>query len=91
MSEPESGFEPVLERWATDDDLWIRRSALLAHLRPPRAERGDFEQFMRFADTMLDEREFLLPTRPSAGCYATPRRSVLTWCSTGLYREVITP
>ena len=28
---------PVLDRWATDPDFWIRRSSLLAELRPLRA------------------------------------------------------
>ena len=30
LSEQDPGFDPVLERWAHDDDFWIRRSALLA-------------------------------------------------------------
>lgn len=48
-----------LDRWATDDDFWVRRSALLAHLRRLRAgdELGDFG---RYADAMLDEREFFI-------------------------------
>ena len=46
-----------LDRWAVDDDFWIRRSALLALLIALRQGRGDFE---RFADAMLDEREFFI-------------------------------
>jgi 3-methyladenine DNA glycosylase AlkD len=52
---------PTLDRWATDDDFWIRRSALLALLVPLR--RGDptnFDRFGRYADTMLGEREFFI-------------------------------
>jgi 3-methyladenine DNA glycosylase AlkD len=60
LSERDSGFDPVLERWATDDDFWVRRSALLAHLRPLREGRGDFERFTRFADEMLGEKEFFI-------------------------------
>ncbi len=51
----------TLDRWATDDDFWIRRSALLALLVPLR--RGDPAQFGRFAayaDAMLAEREFFI-------------------------------
>ncbi|UVI35613.1 DNA alkylation repair protein [Brevibacterium spongiae] len=60
LSEQDSGFDPVLERWAEDADFWIRRSALLAHLVPLRQGRGDFERFSRFADEMLEEKEFLI-------------------------------
>ncbi|GAA1863029.1 DNA alkylation repair protein [Brevibacterium marinum] len=60
LSELDAGFDPVLERWAGDDDLWIRRSALLAHLRPLREGRGDFDRFARFADAMLEEKEFFI-------------------------------
>ena len=54
--------EPVatatLDRWAADGDVWVRRSALLAHVRALRAGGGDWERFARYADAMLDEREF---------------------------------
>ena len=52
--------EPTLDRWAGDQDFWIRRSALLALLRPLRRGGGDFERFARYADAMLDEREFFI-------------------------------
>jgi 3-methyladenine DNA glycosylase AlkD len=51
----------TLDRWSTDDDFWIRRSALLALLVPLR--RGDpahFERFAGYADAMLAEREFFI-------------------------------
>lgn len=51
------GAADELDRWATDDDVWLRRSALLALLVPLRAGRGDVERFGRYADAMLDERE----------------------------------
>ena len=50
----------TLDRWATDDDFWIRRSALLALLRPLRRGAGDFGRFGRYADGMLAEREFFI-------------------------------
>jgi 3-methyladenine DNA glycosylase AlkD len=50
----------TLDRWAEDDDFWLRRSALLAHLLPLREGRGDFERFSRYADAMLEEREFFI-------------------------------
>jgi 3-methyladenine DNA glycosylase AlkD len=49
-----------LDRWARDPDFWIRRSAMLALLMPLRRGGGDFERFSRYADAMLDEREFFI-------------------------------
>ena len=50
----------ALDRWACDDDFWLRRSAILALLRSLRAGGGDFERFGRYADSMLDEKEFFV-------------------------------
>lgn len=52
--------DAVLDRWAGDDDFWIRRSSLLAHLLALRVGEGDFERFARYAETMLEEREFFI-------------------------------
>ena len=49
-----------LDRWAADGDFWIRRSAMLALLRDLRAGKGDPERFFRYADAMLEEREFFI-------------------------------
>jgi 3-methyladenine DNA glycosylase AlkD len=49
----------TLDRWATDDDFWVRRSALLAHLVELKSGVG-FERFARYADAMLEEREFFI-------------------------------
>jgi 3-methyladenine DNA glycosylase AlkD len=49
-----------LDRWACDPDFWVRRSAMLALLVPLRRGGGDFERFSRYADAMLDEREFFI-------------------------------
>ncbi|HYG67908.1 MAG TPA: DNA alkylation repair protein [Anaeromyxobacteraceae bacterium] len=51
---------PTLDRWALDEDFWIRRSALLAELVPLREGRGDFDRFGRHADAMLGETEFFV-------------------------------
>lgn len=58
--EQDPRFGPVLDRWATDGDFWIRRSALLALLVSLRRGAGDFERFGHYADAMLDEREFFI-------------------------------
>lgn len=60
LCDDDPGFDPVLERWAIDEDFWVRRSALLAHLRPLRAGGGDFARFTRCADAMLEEKEFFI-------------------------------
>ena len=51
----------TLDRWAADDNFWIRRSAMLSLLVPLR--RGDpkhFDRFAGYAGAMLDEREFFI-------------------------------
>jgi 3-methyladenine DNA glycosylase AlkD len=50
----------VLDRWAADEDFWVRRAALLSLLRPLRRGEGDFGRFARYADMMLAEREFFI-------------------------------
>ena len=50
----------TLDRWARDDDFWVRRASMLALLRPIRRGGGDFERFGRYADGMLDETEFFI-------------------------------
>jgi len=55
-----AGLVDDLDRWSVDDDFWIRRAALLALLPQLRRGAGDFERFGRYADRMLDEREFFI-------------------------------
>ena len=50
---------PVLDRWSTDPDFWIRRASLLAELQPLR-KGADLAAFLRRADGMLDEKEFFI-------------------------------
>ncbi len=49
----------VLDRWSSDDDFWIRRSSLLAWLRPLR-HGAPLDRFLGYADGMLDEKEFFI-------------------------------
>lgn len=51
---------PVLDRWARDDDFWIRRAALLALLLPMRRGDGDWARFTRYAGALADDREFFV-------------------------------
>ena len=53
------GVSPILDRWAADDDFWIRRASLLAELGPIR-QGGTMERFFLRADPMLDDREFFI-------------------------------
>jgi 3-methyladenine DNA glycosylase AlkD len=55
-----SSLTEMLDRWAVDGDFWLRRSALLALLKPLRRGEGDFDRFGRYADQMLTEREFFI-------------------------------
>ena len=50
---------PKLDRWAKDSDFWVRRSALLSQIKPLRAG-APFARFGRYADAMLDEKEFFI-------------------------------
>lgn len=45
--------ETVLDRWAREDDVWLRRAAVLSPLRALRAGGGDWARFTRRAGTML--------------------------------------
>jgi 3-methyladenine DNA glycosylase AlkD len=58
-SDPES-TTPILERWSTDDDFWLRRASMLAQLPALRASAGDFELFALFAARMVEEKEFFI-------------------------------
>jgi 3-methyladenine DNA glycosylase AlkD len=60
LVESDPPLAATLDRWAADDDFWIRRSALLALLPGLRRGAGDFDRFARYADGMLDEKEFFI-------------------------------
>ncbi len=49
----------LLDGWVEDPDFWVRRAALLSQLEP--LKRGaSFDRFDRYADALLDEREFFI-------------------------------
>jgi 3-methyladenine DNA glycosylase AlkD len=51
----------TLDRWAADDDFWLRRSAMLALLVPlRRGDVGNWARFGGYADAMLGDREFFI-------------------------------
>lgn len=49
-----------LDRWSIDSDFWLRRAAMLALLPALRRGEGDFNRFARYADAMLDDRQFFI-------------------------------
>lgn len=49
-----------LDRWARDDDFWVRRAAMLALLPGLRTGEGDWEGFVGFAVPMLEDKEFFI-------------------------------
>jgi 3-methyladenine DNA glycosylase AlkD len=53
------GVSAVMDRWAIDDDFWIRRASLLAELWPIR-DGAPLDRFLARADGMLDEKEFFI-------------------------------
>jgi 3-methyladenine DNA glycosylase AlkD len=52
--------EAALDVWLTDESFWMRRVVLLTHLIPLRDGRGDWERFTRYAEALLDDREFFV-------------------------------
>jgi 3-methyladenine DNA glycosylase AlkD len=50
----------TLVRWATDDALWIRRTAMLALMKRAGTHRDDFDLFAQFAAQMIEEQEFFI-------------------------------
>lgn len=56
-----NGARALLDRWAADEDPWLRRTVLLRFLLPlRRGEHGAFPPFAVYADEMLEEREFFI-------------------------------
>lgn len=54
------GTTGILDTWSTDDSFWLRRASMLALLRSLRVDDEQWPRFCRYADTMLDEREFFI-------------------------------
>jgi 3-methyladenine DNA glycosylase AlkD len=57
MRHPEAAEQ--LDAWADDEDFWVRRAALLSQIEPLK-HGADFARFGRYADAMLEEREFFI-------------------------------
>ncbi|WP_052669006.1 DNA alkylation repair protein [Nitriliruptor alkaliphilus] len=59
----DEGVDPHLRRWATDDDRWVRRAALLAHLTslrrkvPAAVVETAFVRVTELAEPMLADRD----------------------------------
>ena len=49
-----------IDRWASDGDFWVRRSALLALLPGIRSGRPDLARFTTYAEPLLTEKEFFI-------------------------------
>ncbi|MEK6984852.1 MAG: DNA alkylation repair protein [Candidatus Thermoplasmatota archaeon] len=49
-----------LDRWAKDDDFWVRRLALICQRVDFAKGEGDWPGFVRRADAMLAEKEFFV-------------------------------
>ncbi|MFP4600367.1 MAG: DNA alkylation repair protein [Persicimonas sp.] len=49
---------PVLDRWVEDDDMWIRRTALLAQKR--QKDKTDQDRLFRYCLACADEDEFFI-------------------------------
>lgn len=58
--ERDPGLSKAIDRWAKDDDFWVRRTALLVFHDPFARGGGDFDHFARLAVPMLGEREFFI-------------------------------
>ncbi len=60
LAEGHAGLGAVLDRWAIDQDFWVRRAALPTPLPALRRGEGDFGRFSRYAEAMLDDKEFFV-------------------------------
>ncbi|HEX4960770.1 MAG TPA: DNA alkylation repair protein [Thermoanaerobaculia bacterium] len=60
LVERDPRLNAVLDRWVKDPDFWLRRSAVLALLLPLRRGGGDWPRFVRYADRLLEEKEFFI-------------------------------
>jgi 3-methyladenine DNA glycosylase AlkD len=59
LREPATAWA-VIDRWADDQDFWVRRSALLCLLPGIRAGRPDRDRLDRYAGAMIGEKEFFI-------------------------------
>ena len=50
----------TLDAWVADENLWIRRTSLLALLPGIRSGGPDLERLSRYGDALIEEREFFI-------------------------------
>jgi 3-methyladenine DNA glycosylase AlkD len=55
-----AGSALTLDKWARDDDFWLRRASLLSLRAGIKAGSPDLVSFTRYADPMLEEKEFFI-------------------------------
>lgn len=60
LVEQDPRLSKELDQWSEDESFWLRRSAILALLLPLRRGSGDWERFARYADQMLEDKEFFI-------------------------------
>jgi 3-methyladenine DNA glycosylase AlkD len=49
-----------LARWAKDEEMWVRRTAIICQLDELRAGRGDFDRLVKVSVPLLEEKEFFI-------------------------------
>ncbi len=49
-----------LKKWSGSDNFWMRRAALISQILLFREGKGDKELFFRFAESMIEEKEFFI-------------------------------
>ncbi len=70
-----------IDGWIGEESVWVRRAALLSQLRPA-TRRGEYARFLRYADALLDEREFFIAKAIGWGLREIGKRdpqAVSTW------------
>ncbi|MCO5999145.1 DNA alkylation repair protein [Actinoallomurus rhizosphaericola] len=50
----------TLDLWSGDENLWIRRTALLALIRGIRLGEGDLTRLSEYGDALIEEQEFFI-------------------------------
>lgn len=56
-----------LEKWSTSENFWMRRASLISQILLFRKNKGDKKLFFKFAETMVEEKEFFI-------------RKAIGWC-----------
>jgi len=56
----EEKLAATLDAWVTDDDFWIRRTAVLALLPAIRTGDGDLDRLSAYGDLLIEEKEFFI-------------------------------